>query len=169
MGRCEARLSQPHCVPCCLHSLWRMGGCVGREVPGPDANFARPLTPLPGSSLVHHTLSSWDPKIARSESPPVVQPTGVPPHPIPSSYRDRRVPEASRALPASTHGCKGTSPHLPPHLPPSAGLSSSGTLSSLCCLTCKHLDAQLSLPLPQHLLRINSRLWVRLQGCHALP
>ena len=48
MGRREARLSQPHCAPCCLCSLWRMGGCVGREVPGPDANFTRPLTPLPG-------------------------------------------------------------------------------------------------------------------------
>lgn len=35
VGRCEAGLSQPHCVPCCLGSLWRPGwglqgeGCQG--------------------------------------------------------------------------------------------------------------------------------------------
>lgn len=42
-------------------------------------------------------------------------------------------------------------------------------LPSPCFLTWVHTHTQLSLPLPQHLLRINFKLWVSVQGFHALP
>nr|XP_014590592.1 N-terminal EF-hand calcium-binding protein 3 isoform X2 [Equus caballus] len=57
------------------------------------------------TDFAHHTASSWDPKIARPESPPMVQPTGAPPATIPASCRDQRMPGDSWAPPASTHGC----------------------------------------------------------------
>lgn len=52
---------------------------VGRGVSGLSTNFYPP-TRLPVSSLAHSTAFSWDPKIAKIESPPMVQPTGAHPH-----------------------------------------------------------------------------------------
>ena len=57
------------------------GGGHGERSARAKCQLYPPTYPFPGSSPAHHTASSWDPKIARPESPPMVQPTGAPPIP----------------------------------------------------------------------------------------
>lgn len=103
--RCEPRLSLPHCVPCLLGFLMEDGGGHGERSARAKCQLYPPTYPFPGSSPAHHTASSWDPKIARPESPPMVQPTGAPPHSC-FPLSDQRMPGDSWALPAPTHGCR---------------------------------------------------------------
>lgn len=121
MGRCQAGLSLPHCVPCCLGSFCRTRK-GGREK-GTRARFQLypPAYPVSSYSLAHYTASSWDSEIAKSESPPMAQ------LPIPASHSDPRMPGDSWAPPASTQECSArtrtpSTPCVLPHLHVLAGV-----------------------------------------------
>ena len=69
-----------------------------------------PTYPFPGSSPAQNTASSWDPKIARPESPPMVQPTGAPPAlPLPA---ERPADAWGQLGPACSHPWMQVLPHL---------------------------------------------------------